>query len=122
MFISLFIYLFKKCIHFGPHHTACGILVPQPAAEPGAMTVKAPSPNHWITREFPMVMNFLFVHLYLFLVALGLCCCMHAFSSCGEQDLFSHGAQASHCSGFSCCRTRALVVASVGSVAATCWL
>ena len=69
-----------------------------------------------------MVMNFLFVHLYLFLVALGLCCCMQAFSSCGEQGLFSSGAQASCCSGFSCCRTQALVVAAAGSVAATCWL
>ena len=38
----------------------------------------------------------------LFLSALGLHCCMWAFSSCGVQ--------ASHCSGFSCCGARALGV------------
>ena len=32
---------------------ACGILVPWPGIEPGATAVKAPSPNHWTTREFP---------------------------------------------------------------------
>ena len=57
-------------------------------------------------------MNFL-VHLYLFLVALGLRCCMQAFSSCGEQGLLSRDALASHCSGFSC-RPQALVVAACG--------
>ena len=30
---------------------------------------------------------FLFYFIYLFLVALGLCCCAQAFSSCGEQLL-----------------------------------
>ena len=30
------------------------------------------------------------------------------FSSCGEQELLSCGARASHCSGFSCCRAWAL--------------
>ena len=30
--------------------------------------------------------------IYLFLAVLGLCCCVRAFSSCGEL--------ASHCSGF----------------------
>ena len=40
---------------------------------------------------------------YLFLVALGLRCCMWAFSSCIEQGLLSScGAWASRCSGFSC--------------------
>ena len=38
--------------------------------------------------------------IYLFLAVLGLCCCAWAFSSCGKR--------ASHCSGFSCCRARAL--------------
>ena len=33
--------------------------------------------------------------MYLFMFALGLCCCVQAFSSCGER--------ASHCGGFSCC-------------------
>ena len=34
--------------------TLCGlwILVPQPGIEPGPLAVKAPSPNHWTTREF----------------------------------------------------------------------
>ena len=40
--------------------------------------------------------------IYLFLAALGLGCCVQAFSSCG--------AQASHCDGFSCCRAWALGV------------
>ena len=40
---------------------------------------------------------------------LGLCCCTLAFSGCGEQGLLSScGAQASDCSGFSCCRAGAL--------------
>ena len=30
---------------------------------------------------------FIFKLIYLFLAALGLCCCMQAFSSCGEQGL-----------------------------------
>ena len=43
------------------------------------------------------------------LAALGLCCCRRAFSSCRERGLLSScGARASHCSGFSCCRTWAL--------------
>ena len=32
---------------------ACRILVPWPGIEPRPMAVKAPSPNHWISREFP---------------------------------------------------------------------
>ena len=38
--------------------------------------------------------------IYLFLAALGLCCCARATPCCGVQ--------ASHCSGFSCCRAWAL--------------
>ena len=38
--------------------------------------------------------------IYLFLAALGLRCCVQAFSSCGEQ--------ASHCDGFPCCGAQAL--------------
>ena len=38
--------------------------------------------------------------IYLFLEVLGLRCRAQTFSSCGEQ--------ASHCSGFSCCRAGAL--------------
>ena len=41
----LFIYLL--------HHTACGILVPQPGIELGPSAVRVQSSNHWTTREFP---------------------------------------------------------------------
>ena len=40
--------------------------------------------------------------IYLFLIALGLCCCMWAFSSCSEQELLFISVQASHFGGFSC--------------------
>ena len=45
---------------------------------------------------------FFFVHFYLFLflAALGLCCCAQAILRCGSW--------ASHCGGFSCCRAWAL--------------
>ena len=39
---------------------------------------------------------------------LDLCCCVQVFSSCGERGLPLVAAWASHCSGFSCCRARAL--------------
>ena len=43
---------------------------------------------------------------YLFMAVLGVHCCAQAFSTCKEQGLLSgHDAQASLCSGFSCCRT-----------------
>ena len=37
----------------------------------------------------PFIYLLIFIHLfiYLFLAALGLCCCLWAFSSCGEQGL-----------------------------------
>ena len=44
------------------------------------------------------------------MAVLGLCCCAWAFSSCGERATLRCGARASHCSGFSCCRARALGV------------
>ena len=60
--------------------------------------------------------------MYLFLAALCLYCCMWAFSGCVELGLPSLcGAQASHCSGLSCCRTWALGLQwlwCVGSVVA----
>ena len=34
--------------------TACWILVPHPEIEPGTTAVKAPSPNHWTAKEFPI--------------------------------------------------------------------
>ena len=52
---------------------------------------------------------FQFFLIYLFLAALGLCCCVLAFSSWVEQGLlFSCSAQASHWGGFSYCKAQAL--------------
>ena len=39
---------------FWPHRPACEILVPQTRIEPRPTAVKAPSPNHWTAREFPI--------------------------------------------------------------------
>ena len=42
-------------------------------------------------------------NIYIFMAALGLRCCAQTLSLCREQGLLSScGAQASHCSGFSC--------------------
>ena len=46
--------------------------------------------------------------MHVFLAVLGLHCCTQAFSSPGKWGLLSSVAQASHCSGFSCCRAQAL--------------
>ena len=46
--------------------------------------------------------------MHLFLSVLGLCCFLRAFSSCSKWGLPSRGAQAAHCSGFSCCKAWAL--------------
>ena len=37
---------------------ACGILVPQPGIEPMPPAAEAQSPNHWTTREFPLLLLF----------------------------------------------------------------
>ena len=47
-----FFFLIKKN-YFWPCLMACGILVPQPGIKARPTTVKAPSPNHWTSREFP---------------------------------------------------------------------
>ena len=58
----------------------------------------------------------LFLLIYLFLAALGLCCYMRAFSSCGKWGiLFSCESWASHCGGFPCCRAWALGCAGFSS-------
>ena len=44
------------CFAFGvfwSRRTACGILVPRPGIEPGALAVRALSPNHWTARQLP---------------------------------------------------------------------
>ena len=50
-------YLFFSliCLVFLLHHTVCGILVPWPGIKPKPLAVEAQSPNHWITREFPVI-------------------------------------------------------------------
>ena len=61
---------------------------------------------------------FIYLFIYLFMAALGLRCCTQAFSSCGERGLlFGCGSWPSHCSGFSCCRARALGVQASAVVA-----
>ena len=49
----------------------------------------------------------MYVFVSLFLAALGLCCCMQAFSHCSERGSLHCGAQASHSGGFSCCGAQA---------------
>ena len=63
--------------------------------------------------QWYLTQYFLFKNLYFYLFIFGctgsLLLLFWAFSSCGEQGLLSSwGALASHCSGFSCCRTWAL--------------
>ena len=55
--------------------------------------------------------------LNLFLAVLGLHCCVGFSLIMASGGHSSHGAQASHCGGFSCCGARALgVQASVAVV------
>ena len=64
--------------------------------------------------------KFIYFYFYLFLAALGLRCCVRAFSSCGEQGLLFiavHGlliAVASLCCGAQALGTRASVAAARG--------
>ena len=69
-------------------------LVLQPGIAPGSPALGARSLTHWTSREVPgKYFIYLFIYLsiylfiYLFMAALGLCCCMQAFSSCCEQGL-----------------------------------
>ena len=67
-----------------------------------------------------VVFNFIFYYYFyiLFMIALGLLCYWRAFSSCHQQRLLSsYSVGASHCSGFSSCRERALGVWISGVVA-----
>ena len=53
---SVFFFFFLTLCNIYPmrsHLAACGILAPRPGIEPGPWAVKAWSPNHWTTREFP---------------------------------------------------------------------
>ena len=52
--ICLFFFFNFLIIFFPqPCHAACGILVLQPGMEPGPSAMRARSPNHLTTREFP---------------------------------------------------------------------
>ena len=55
LFIYIYIYFF---FFFLATLVACGILLPQPGIESGPSAVKAWSPNHWTTREFPKGRSF----------------------------------------------------------------
>ena len=64
----------------------------------------------WAPRRRVLSKAVVLFYLFIFLVALGLCCCVCAFSSCGKQGLLSScDTQASRCGGFSCCREEAVV-------------
>ena len=43
---------------------ACGILVPQPGIEPLYPGVEVQSPNHWTTRELPLIYTFELCYCY----------------------------------------------------------
>ena len=56
------------------------------------------------------ILVWVFIYLFIYLMAaLGLRCCVQAFSSCSKRGAsLCCGARASHCGGSSCCRARAL--------------
>ena len=56
---SFFFSFFLSFFLVGAHHVACGILVPWPGMETGSSAVKAQSPNHWTSREFPIQFSIL---------------------------------------------------------------
>ena len=62
---------------------------------------------HWVFGFFKIYF------IYLFLAALGLHCCMQAFSSCGEQGLLFVSVCGLLIAVASRCRAQALGVASV---------
>ena len=73
-----------------------------------------------------VVVQIFFLIIYLVLAALGLCCCLQAFSSCREWGLpSSGGAWASHRGGFSCgtwaLGTQASGVAALGLSSCGTW-
>ena len=59
--------------------------------------------QHSIIRIYHIFFIHPSVFIYLFLAALGLRCCVQAFSSCSKWGLLSScGVWTSHCGGFSC--------------------
>ena len=53
--LTILLCLFFFPFLFWPHHMACGILVPWPGTEPRSSAMRVQNPNHWITREFPLM-------------------------------------------------------------------
>ena len=58
-FVPIFQFFFFFFFFFWLHNMACGIIVPWPGIEPVQPAVEAQSPNHWTTREFPPIFQFL---------------------------------------------------------------
>ena len=50
-------FMLQFYFNFWPCFSACEVLVPQLGIKSGPRAVKAPSPNHWTTREFPTSLN-----------------------------------------------------------------
>ena len=55
-----------------------------------ALHVKSQKTHSYVLSIIIFFLNkFIYLFIYLFLAALGLCCCVQAFSSCGERGLLS---------------------------------
>ena len=73
---------------------ACRTLVPQPGIEPAPSAVKAQSPNHWTTKEFPLIFilqsntTYLFLLRLFHLFQLGPVLLLHTSSDVCVMDFF----------------------------------
>ena len=59
-------------------------------------------------NKFPLLKNFIYLFIYLFLASLGFRCCARAFSSCGEPPLLFFVVRGLLIAVASCCRAWAL--------------
>ena len=87
---------------------ACGILDPRPGIEPAPPALEGEAFVLFISISFIDLFNSLDLFIYLFLAALGLHCCVQAFSSCSEQGLLFVVVHGLLIAVASCCRARAL--------------
>ena len=55
-------------------------------AQPSSF-LKPPQSLHFLFFKNKFVCLFVCLFVYLFMAVLGLCCCVRAFSNCGEQGL-----------------------------------